>query len=122
MLPLPPSDNHANRIGVDRRTGRPRIVARPETRAYKEQAGWLAVEWKGRVGWRTPPEGRKVVMRYWIFWGDARVHDPGNAVKVMADAVKGLLFPDDRTLLPRAMDYAIDRQNPRVEVELEVMA
>lgn len=131
VVPIPPSDNHAyvSSVATGYREVAAHAVAVPivrriRTRAnreYQEQAGWLAVDWKKRTRWSTPPAGRKVVMRYWVWWPDARRRDPSNLLKVLDDTFQGVLYEDDRTLLPQAMDYHIDRKNPRVEIELEVL-
>jgi crossover junction endodeoxyribonuclease RusA len=36
------------------------------------------------------------------------------------DALKGILYEDDSMCLPQVMDFGVDKQNPRVEIELEV--
>lgn len=122
ILPLGPSDNHSHQL-VMRPMGKhgkptPMKIRTAATKAYEQEVGWLAKAWMQRHGWRMPPKGQKVVLWYWVLWPDARVHDAGNMVKILADSLKGIVVADDNVLLPRAADYAIDRQAPRLELEL----
>ena len=68
-----------------------------------------------------PPDKQKVVMRVWIWWGNTNRRDPDNIFKLLNDAIKGVLVPDDNMILPQVIDFYVDRGNPRVEVELELM-
>lgn len=116
VLPLPPSDNHAH-VLVARGT---RLLRAPShaTATYRDTVGWLARAWMAETGWTPPPQGVKVVLAYWVFWPDRRRRDAGNLVKVLADSLKGVVVADDQYLLPRAMDYAVDRAQPRLEARL----
>lgn len=67
-----------------------------------------------------PDHDDKVVLRYWVYWPDRRRRDPANLLKVLLDALEGVLYADDRTVLPRAMDYQVDRLDPRVEVDVSL--
>ncbi|MCL6445785.1 MAG: RusA family crossover junction endodeoxyribonuclease [Alicyclobacillus sp.] len=119
VLPLPPSKNASHKQFV--RGKRIQRVLSDQARDFIEQARWTSIEWMNKTGWTMPEPGTKVIMRYWTFWPDRRKRDPANMIDMLADSLKGVLFPDDDILLPRAMDYAIDRENPRLEVELEIM-
>jgi Holliday junction resolvase RusA-like endonuclease len=77
--------------------------------------------WRRQVGWTVPERGCKVIAAMTIWWPDRRIHDPGNLIKELADAIKGILIVDDQWLLPRIMDCGLDRQHPRVEVTLSCM-
>ena len=120
VLSLPPSDNHAHRIG--RTQGHARIVLTEEARAWRDEAQWTMKIWRRAAGWSVPERGCKVIAAINIWWPDLRTHDPGNLIKELADAIKGILIVDDHWLLPRIMDFGLDRQHPRVEVTLAVMA
>ena len=120
ILPLPPSKNAAyNQANIG---GRLRRLPSAATQRFNRDARVLAQNWAQNVSWTQPDAGEKVVMRFWIWWPDRRKRDPANMIDGLADALKGVLFPDDDILLPQAMDFAIDRENPRLEVELEVKA
>ena len=133
ILPLPPSDNHSHQITAhwDRDAVKAAVITQgplpkaqihryrtPATKAYMEAAGWSAKVWMHHRGWELPPPHTKVRLYYWVFWPDARRRDPANLLKILHDSLKGIVVPDDNQLLPWAMDYQIDRQRPRIEVQL----
>ncbi|MDA8263290.1 MAG: RusA family crossover junction endodeoxyribonuclease [Actinomycetota bacterium] len=123
VLPIPPPDNHAYVSGVSIGPGGRPVVRRVRTRRnldFQEEASWLAYGWCGRSGWSMPDHDDKVVLRYWVYWPDRRRRDPANLLKVLLDALEGVLYADDRTVLPRAMDYQVDRLDPRVEVDVSL--
>lgn len=116
ILPLPPSKNKSHKnLSVRRR------VRTFETLDYFNEAGWTAKAWMMANHVSMIPKGQKIFMRYWVFWPDARIRDPGNVIEALSDSLKGIVFYDDQFVLPQAMDYAIDRDKPRVEVEFEMM-
>lgn len=126
VLPLPPSENHSH-INVvlppqyPKKKQRLARVPSQGTKDYKQLAGWKAIAWRRATRWEIPPRGRKVIMWYEVFWPDRRRRDPSNLPKVLQDALNGVLWSDDCTVLPRALDYSIDRGRPRIELDLEVM-
>lgn len=122
ILPIPPSDNHSHDL-ITRPSRHPdklQLLRVPSsrTKAYYQEAGWLAKTWMLETGWQVPPPDQKLVLRYWVFWPDARRRDPGNLPKVLLDSLKGVLFSDDNICMPQAMDFTVDRQHPRIEITL----
>lgn len=116
VLPLPPSVNSAYRnISINRR------VRTPATQQYMNAAGWAATAWARKAGWTLSPKGQKVVLRLWYWWPDKARRDTHNREKVLLDALEGVLYEDDCNVLVQEQDYQIDRANPRVEIELELM-
>ena len=131
ILPLPPSDNHARKlipgsetIDYEIHNGRvqaiskrhaPRSVRTEATRTYIAEVQWLVKAWMLQTGWQVPERHTKIWLIHWIYWPDARTHDPSNLYKVLHDALKGILVVDDNIFLPWAMDFTIDRQHPRIE-------
>lgn len=116
ILPLPPSVNASHR--------NVRTNLRIKTQAasdYIMEAGWKAKLWARETGWTIPEKGHKVLMRTWTYWPDKRRRDTHNTIKILADALEGVLYTDDRYLLIQEQDYAIDVANPRVEIEIEMM-
>ena len=112
MLPLPPSVNRL--ITVDRMG---RLVKRQDAITWAHEAQIRADHWRQRTHWR-PIQGRKIVVDWWIWWPDAGVHDPSNLEKVLWDALEGILYDNDRWILPRCQDFAVDAQHPRIELAL----
>ena len=117
ILPLPPSKNRSHRQTNEHGVLRRRRTK--ETLRFAHDAGWLCKAWMRESGWKQAAKGDKVILRYWCYWGDRRIRDPGNVVDALLDSLKGIAYEDDNSVLPRAMDYAVDRERPRVEIELE---
>lgn len=118
VVRIPPSVNHSH---INVRVGRRLMRVRSEaTKQYMTETGWLARKWMRESGWKVPGRDEKVVMRLWIFWPDRRRRDTDNTLKLLQDSLTGILWEDDRQVLPRVMDYEVDRENPRIEIELEV--
>lgn len=119
VLPLPPSANHSH-INV-RRGNRLMRVLSQEAKIFRNEAGWIALQWREKNGWQIPKAKEKVALRVWFYWPDARRRDQDNPLKQLQDALTDILWLDDRWVLPQVMDFDVDRANPRIEVELEVM-
>lgn len=118
VLPLPPSQNHSH-VQINR-GGRLMRIPSARAKAFAEEAAWTAAAWAKAARWQVPDRERKIVLRYWTYWPDRRRRDPSNLPKILLDALTGTLWHDDCTVLPQAMDYAVDRESPRLEIELEV--
>ncbi len=73
-------------------------------------------------GWDTPPDGIKVAIYLWFWFPDRRRRDSHNCLKLLMDAMEGVLYLDDRFALPRIMDWGVDRDHPRVEIEARIMS
>ncbi|SFU81793.1 RusA family crossover junction endodeoxyribonuclease [Alicyclobacillus macrosporangiidus] len=117
ILPLPPTLNHAYRNFVHPSGRRMRVLTR-EAERFREEAAWLAKAWAMQTGWSMPPPRTKVYLRLWYFWPDWRRADANNREKVLLDALEGVLYPDDRWVLVWEMDFDVDRERPRVEIEI----
>jgi len=65
-----------------------------------------------------PSHAEKLVMEVTIFWPDHRRRDADNCLKLLSDTLEGVLYEDDRWVLPRVVDFFVDKQNPRVEVRI----
>ncbi|MFB5193115.1 RusA family crossover junction endodeoxyribonuclease [Alicyclobacillus fastidiosus] len=40
---------------------------------------------------------------------------------MLQDALTGVVWEDDRWVLPQVMDFDVDKTNPRLEIEIEVL-
>ena len=58
----------------------------------------------------------KIVVDIMTYWKDRRRHDVHNGIKNLADSLEGIVYKDDKMLLPRYIDFALDRENPRLEM------
>jgi len=64
----------------------------------------------------------KTIVRLWFYYPDRRRRDAHNGLKILMDAFEDAgIYTDDRYALPRIMDYAIDREDPRLEIEFETV-
>ena len=111
VLTIPVSVNDWVRVS---RTGG--IYKTVRAKEWACTAMWEAKVWRQKTGWH-PTHHRKIVADYWIWWPDTRRHDPSNIEKVMWDALEGIVYDDDRWVLPRCQDFGVDERNRRVELE-----
>lgn len=118
VLPIPPSLNHAyqNRMVRGRRI---RVLSR-DAEIFKRDVQLLAIEWKNKTGWTIPDEDRKIIVDAWFYWPSMVDHDANNRWKVLFDALEGILYHNDSMVMERVQDIALDRDNPRLELEFSV--
>lgn len=86
-------------------------------RDYKTSLGAQAIHERQKQGWALTT-GKKIVMELRVFWPDRRRRDTDNIIKVIQDSFTGILYDDDRWVLPRIMDWDLDHESPRVEVKI----
>ena len=84
---------------------------------YKTNLGSLAIYERQKQGWPIVV-GKKVVMELRVFWKDRRRRDTDNIIKIIQDSFSGILYDDDRWVLPRIMDWDLDPTHPRVEIKI----
>ena len=96
-------------------------VARKGTervRAYKQHVGLLAMLAVNTFRWQSTRE-ESFAVTYRLFVGNARTIDADNCAKALGDAIKGVVFPDDRQIVELHVFKSIDREKPRVEVTID---
>lgn len=113
IVPIPPSVNHF--LGIRRG----RVFKTAPAIRWEKEALILGQHWRQQTHW-NPTVGKKIIADWWVWWPDAGVHDPNNLEKVLWDAFEGIVYDDDRWVLPRCQNFELDTQNPRVEVEFRV--
>jgi crossover junction endodeoxyribonuclease RusA len=67
-------------------------------------------------GWKKDKDHVWYVMDLYFYFPDKRVRDSHNTLKLLTDALEGLLFSNDYFLLPRIQTVTLDRENPRLEI------
>lgn len=83
-------------------------------------------EWQGIAQWWTHQFdwemkcNQKIIIRLWFYLNDNRRKDTHNVLKLLLDSLEGVIYEDDRWCLPRVMDFEIDKENPRIEIEMEI--
>lgn len=114
-VPPVPSLNHVYRnVRVNLR------ITTKEGKAWMSMVRGLALVAKANHEWQIPKE-KKIVMELSFFWPDRRRRDTDNCIKLLSDTLQGVLYDDDRWVLPRVLDWHIDKEDPRVEVKLWVL-
>jgi len=110
---VPPSVNHQY---VRRPTGG--LALTREAREYRQTAREYAAVAARQQRWTLVPVGEQVIVRLWYYWPDRRRRDAQNN-KLLFDALEGVIYEDDKDVLPQVMAAEVDRENPRVEIEVE---
>lgn len=113
---IPPSVNHQYRNALVR--GRRIRVLTKEAQQWADNTVVTANLWRSKNKWRTAKG--KVILRLWFFYPDNRKRDTHNALKLLLDSLEdALIYDNDKFALPQIMDFQIDKQLPRVEIEFE---
>jgi len=106
----PPTINHVYRnIAINRR------ITTKEGQRWVKEVQLLARECISRQKWIMSRE-EKLVAEVMIFWPTRRKRDVENVGKLLWDALEGIVYENDHWLLPRYMDFQVDKHNPRVEI------
>lgn len=111
-VPIPPSGNK-----MWRHSKKGIVYKTVEARFYQHEVGLRAKIEVQKQGW-VMTKGQKVIMRLLYFWPDNRHRDTDNARKVLCDSLQGILYDNDRYILAHDIDWEVDRNNPRIEIEL----
>lgn len=116
----PPSVNHMYHA-IRGRAGNTVLIHNDEAKMWFAQVGLLAREWKWRAGWRMPEPKQKVLVHVWYYFENDTRPDPSNCLKLLLDALQGVIYPNDKWVLAREENYSFDKENPRIELNFEVM-
>ena len=110
-LPLPPREVSPNARGHWAKKNR-------AVRKYRETACVLAM----RALWGYSPEWHRATMQATFYWPDKRRRDRDNAEASLKPARDGLVdagvLSDDDELVTLPTRFEVDRENPRVELEI----
>ncbi len=88
-----------------------------DARGYINTVGWAT-----RVAWLEagqPDFEGDVVLEFRYFFPDKLRRDTNNMLKLICDGITAALGIDDSRFLCRDMERSVDRENPRVEVEIQ---
>ena len=117
VLPIPPSINAA--YVNNRGAGKGRKLSEA-AESWKYMAGLVAKQKARLQGFAMAKPEEKIVLELTAFWPDKRRRDMNNLHKLLCDAFEGILYPDDKMVLVRDIDFALDRKAPRVECNIYV--
>jgi len=105
----------ANHRLIPRKGGRGLTLAR-EYRVAKEAARTLVASQTRRDPVLIGPV--EVRLRFWL--PDQKRRDPDNLLKLIHDAMSGIVYHDDHQIRRQVWEVAgVDRVDPRVEIEVE---
>lgn len=111
-LPLPPSVNSYWRSVPATRSRRAKVLISEEGRRFKARCHLAAL-----AQCRKPIDG-PVTVRAVVYFKDRR-RDLDNVCKPLFDALQGVCYRNDSQVCRIELVKAIDRANPRIELELE---
>lgn len=78
-----------------------------------------AIEWQNDTEWVTQSRPVKVAIDL-VFYLPSGKKDTHNAKKLLLDALEGIVHEDDYFILDRTIDFSIDEDNPRIEVDIYI--
>lgn len=113
-VPIPPSVNH---IYYNTKGGGKRLTRLAETYVARVRA--LAHQKIEEQGWEKSKKGEWIYMDLAFYFPDKRVRDSHNCLKILLDALQGVVFEDDYTIVPRIHLVELDRANPRTVISFE---
>lgn len=63
-------------------------------------------------------DDKKIICNLVFYFPDNRRRDTHNTLKLLFDSIERAgFYKDDRYVLPQVLDWTVDRENPRVELE-----
>lgn len=113
VLPYPVSANRYWRSFVPKGSHRALVVRSDEAKSYTSEVAWIAKA----AGCRTPTE-RPVDLRITLIPRNRTVMDLDNCLKVTIDALKGVVYADDKQVRRILAQYAEPDGKGAVIVEI----
>ena len=114
-IPLAPSVNHMYRYVHGRK-----FLTKTATE-YFFKVSQIIEEEIGKQNFKKEGEAVWLILELEAYRADRRRSDLHNMHKIVADALEGLLYIDDRYVLIRDMYYGYDNENPRIDIKLYPM-
>lgn len=93
------------------RNFRGRSILSQRGREIKEDYGWQL-----RTQYRGEPLKLPVEVDITLYYGDLRKRDIDNPLKVILDALKGIVFEDDSQVVDMYVHKRFDKQSARIEI------
>lgn len=112
-LPVPPS---VNAIYYNTRGGGRRLTKKAEH--YVRDTRALTNVFMDEQRWTKQEKGIWLYMDLVFYFPDKRRRDSHNCLKLLLDALEGLVYTDDMYLMPRIQSVEYDKENPRVEIHV----
>ena len=122
QIPLPPAGvNHiyGNKLRYSK-TGKPYMgrFLKKDAAEYKQAVASMAVAEMRRTGQNILNQV-KFCINFWTYWKDKRSQlDCDGSVKLVLDALIGIVYSSDKKCLPRFIDYDFNEKSPRMVLEI----
>lgn len=110
VVPWQRTDSHKNKRFTPKKT-----------RDYQRAVATIA-SFRRPSGWPYRDPDAEFALTLRIFHKDRRRRDNDNCVKTIKDALNGIAYVDDYLVAESHTYREIDRENPRVEIELRVLS
>lgn len=68
--------------------------------------------------WIMSPKGVWLYVDLVFYFKDKKIRDSHNTLKLLMDVMQDVVFENDYYVMPRIMGVELDRDNPRVEVQV----
>ncbi|HOF24585.1 MAG TPA: RusA family crossover junction endodeoxyribonuclease [Rectinema sp.] len=112
---LPPSVNH-----YFKRSQNGRLYLDAEARAFVELAKICAKQAAKRARWKILPAGNFFYLVIGFEFKNKRFADPNNMLKILIDALEGIVFENDKWCCPMVVSAAITgRKHTKLNVITE---
>jgi len=112
-LPVPPS---VNAIYYNTRGGGRRLTKKAEH--YIRDSRALTNMGMDNQHWIKQEKGVWLYLDMVFYFPDRRRRDSHNCLKVLLDALEGLIYTDDMYVMPRIQSVEYDKECPRVEIHV----
>jgi crossover junction endodeoxyribonuclease RusA len=94
-----------------------KILSKP-AKIWVDDTVIKATMWRKETKWETAHH--KTYVKLWYYFPDNRRRDTHNTLKILMDALEDAgIYIDDRWALPHIMNFEIDKNNPRLEIEFQ---
>lgn len=110
-LPIPPS---VNKIHYTDKRGVRRLTAASER--YIRDVRALSRLFVEEQEWEKKTDATWLYMDMVFFFPDRRIRDSHNCLKILLDALEGIVFQNDYYVVPRIQSVEYSPSDPRVEV------
>lgn len=88
---------------------------------YQESLRDWAKLWAEEHSW-VMTKKQKIRVKIWAYFPNKIKRDMHNAYKILIDGLEGVIFEDDQYVLVQSMDFDYSKDNPRFELEFEVVS
>ena len=75
-----------------------------------------ALAWETRSQWQNEALVGSVALDITLYFGDKRKRDVDSYLKILLDALSGIVYEDDNQVITIIASKEYDKENPRVEI------